>query len=264
MKNILGFIRIDMERAFSTKFLFGCFGVFSVMIWSSLGSTGKILDNTVIFLLWWCAYSIRFILVMFFCSTPYAGCFCEDIENGYVRQLLVRGNLRTYCISKVLCILVSAIMTMVVGIAMFVLGIKFFIPWMELDNSVYQTAIRSGSFHTVIQKGHYFLYSLLYSFQIGLLAAILALVSACVSLFISNKLLVWSIPMLSYYLITQYSWALFSGIKTADLDSIFSGRYNIFNNDIVSFLYAFGVTIVISMFLSYIIIRRLKRRICCE
>ncbi|OYP55487.1 hypothetical protein CG709_01450, partial [Lachnotalea glycerini] len=236
---VLNYFKIDLKRAIlSFKFLISIISVAIILIWSSLSSNGKIKENTIIFLLWWSAYNIRYVFVMFFCSIPYAGCFCEDLENGYIKQLVARGNLLSYCISKTMSIVVSAIGTMVIGVCIFVLLLKFFIPWTELNNSVYLAAIRSGSFHSIILTGHYFIYSLLFAFQFGLLTAILALLSACVSLFLSNKLLVWSIPIIAYYLISQYSWTLFSGSYMLDFDIIFSGRYNIFNNDLLSFLYA--------------------------
>lgn len=256
------YIKVDLERAFlSANFIIGILGVLFVWIWGSMSSNSGILGNTIIFLLWWSAYNIRYVFVMFFCAIPYAGCFCEDLEYGYIRQAVMRGNLISYCISKVFAITVSSIGAMIVGTGCFVLILNLFIPWAELDNSVYLSAIRNGSFHNVLANGHYFFYSILFALQFGLLTAVLALISACVSLYVNNKLLVWSIPLIAYYLISQYSWTIFAGDSMADLNVIFSGRYNIFNNDILSFLYAIGITMAIIMVITFIIYRRLKRRI---
>jgi hypothetical protein len=260
--HILHYLKVDLERAFfSSKFIIGVVGIVAIWVWGSMSSVGGIKDNTIIFLLWWGAFNIRYVFVMLFCAIPYAGSFCEDMEYGYIRQAVIRGNLIAYCVSKVIAITVSAVGAMVVGTECFVLTSSMFTPWMEENNSVYIAAVRHGSFHNVLANGHYLAYSCLFALQFGLLTAVLALTSACVSLFVNNKLLVWSIPLIAYYLISQYSWTAFAGNSLADLNVIFSGRYNIFNNDSLSFLYALGVAMVAILLLTAVIYRRLKRRI---
>lgn len=259
---LLRYLKNDLERSIiSPKYVICVMGIIGVLIWGSMNNTAQILDNTIIFLLWWSTYTIRSVIIIPFCTIPYAGCFCEDLEYNYVRQVVIRGNLLSYCISKVVAIVISAISAFVIGMGSFVSLLSVLIPWIDLSDSVYQTAVQRGSFHNVLSNGNYFIYSLLFAFQLGMLFAILALISACASLYIANKLLVWSIPLLAYYSMMEYSFILFKGSAIANPEMIFTGRYNIFNNDLLSFIYSVFVMLIIIILLTVVVYRKLKRRI---
>ena len=92
-----------------------------------------------------------------------------------------------------------------------------------------------------------------------MLIGLLAIVSAYVSLFVSNKLLVLSIPIMAYYFITQYITEFFPDSQYLNVNVIYTGTTNIFDHDILSFLYAIFITIVIGAILTYMTYCRLKK-----
>lgn len=264
MKNKKGgffsYYLIDFERAFlSTRFVISFIGIAAVLFWCCLDTV--IIGNSVLHLIWWSTYSMQFVLVMIFCAIPYTGSFCEDLENLYCYPQLLRGKLSSYCISKVGIIALSSIITMVIGMFLFTLLLKMYIPWVDSAGSVYQSAIRSGAFHTLLINKNYYLYIFFFSVQYGILTAILSLISAYISLFIANKLLVLSIPVMAFYTLTQYSTDIFGDNSKMDLTAIYGGRSNVFQNDFSSFLYAIILGIVSIVILGRLIYVKMRRRV---
>ena len=93
---------------------------------------------------------------------------------------------------------------------------------------------------------------------------ILALISLYVSLFIANKLLILSIPVIAYYFLSQSLIKVFPDNYYVNLDYIFGGIKNVFGNDICSFLYACIFFTVAVIIMTRFIYSKLERRIVSE
>lgn len=256
MKNI----KLDFVRSFtSLEFWISISGILLVALIGCFGS--KFEGNTVIRLVWHGTFSIQFLLTMIFGVMPYAGAVCEDLEYGYIHQILIRCNLRKYCISRTITILLSSVSSFTVAMMFLVVILRFRFTWIDVSDSVYQSAVSNGSFRNLLIEEHFYLYMFLFSIQLGMLIGILALVSTCISLFITNKLLVLSIPVIAYYFISQYVSELFPENIYFNLDSIYGGKRNVFNNDFISFAYSVLVMIVLSGGLMCLFYFRLRRRL---
>ena len=94
-----------------------------------------------------------------------------------------------------------------------------------------------------------------------LLAGVLALLAAYVSLFISNRLLTLAVPFMGFYFISYYSRALFGANEKLNLTYIFNASYNLWNNDIASFAYAIFTGVLLGGILGVLMLYRLKRKI---
>lgn len=254
------YIGVDIRRTTQSWELWaGIAGVFLTLLWGCEGGTIK--DSSVIHVIWWSTYGIQFLFVMIFCALPYAGSICEDIEYNYIKQSVIRGSLFRYCVGKIITIINTSIITMVTGMVLFVGVLLRRLPWIEIEDSVYQTAIRSGSFRWALQNEHYWLYIILFSAELGILTSMLSLSATYISTFISNKLIIFSTPIIVYYFITQSGNQLSGGSPWLDLNYIFSGTKNIADNDLMSFIYAICVGTIVNIFLFCLIYLRLKKKV---
>lgn len=259
-RKYIAYLYVDFLRAFtSPEFLISILGVLIILLWGCCGD--EIRDSSVIRLIWYSTFGIQFLFVMIFGAIPYAGSICEDLEYGYIRQILIRGNLKRYCVSKATIVLMSSICSFVTGMLLFVSILRLRLRWVDISDSVYQSAIRSGSFRELIKNNHFYVYVFLFSIQLGMLIGILALVSVYISLFISNKLLVFSIPVMAYYFIVQYTAEIFPNNKLLNINLVYGGTFNLFDNDILSFMYAIFLTIITGVILTWLIYSKLKGRL---
>lgn len=256
-------MKSDIMRAFtSMEFYIGILGILSAVFF---GCSNEVFEgNTVLHLMWYSTFGVQFLFVMIFGAVPYAGSVCEDLEHKYIYQILIRSNLRNYCISKVITVFLSSVGSFMAGMTLFVVILRCRLPWIDINDSVYQSAVKSGSFQKLLSEELFYLYTILFSLQLGMLIGILSLISACISLFITNKLLVLSIPIMAYYFITQYIYELFPENIFYNLDFIYGGKRNLFHDDMISFLYAVLITFIIGVILTYLFYVGLKRRISGE
>lgn len=260
IRKYISYLYVDFVRAFTAPgFLVSILGVLLTLLCGCCGD--EISDSSVIRLIWYSTFGIQFLFVMIFGAIPYAGSICEDLEYGYIRQILIRGNLKGYCVSKIVIVLMSSICSFITGMLLFVSILRLRIQWIDISDSVYQSAIQSGSFREVIKNNHFYLYAFLFSIQLGMLIGILSLVSVYISLYISNKLLVLSIPVMAYYFIVQYTAEIFPKNKMLNINLVYGGTSNLFDNDILSFMYAVFLTIIVSVILACLIYLKLKRRL---
>lgn len=253
-------IKSDLVRAFtSLEFWISIPGVLAVLLSGALDSGfGR---NTVIHVLWYSTDIVQFLLVMVFGAMPYAGAVCEDLEYGYIHWIIIRSSLKDYCVSRVITVLASSVCAYTSGMMLFTVILKTRCEWFDEYDSVYQSAVNSGSFRTILQGDHFYLYAFLFSLQMGMMIGMLSLISVCISLYITNKLLVLSIPVMAYYFITHYLAAVFPKNIFFNPDYIFAGKKNLFHNDMLSFAYAVLMMLLFSACLTWLIYLRLRRRL---
>lgn len=130
-----------------------------------------------------------------FCMMAYGTVFCEDMEHRYIDYVLTREKIAKYVISKILIIFFSAIFVMCAGTLLFCVGCKFFLKETSISDSVLNITI-SGAYGNLIQQKRYLLYCLAYSVQLGMFMGNMAVISACLSMFTWNKVLILVFPVL--------------------------------------------------------------------
>lgn len=257
------YLRVDLYRSIiSWRFLAGILGITFTMYFASLEGIAS--DTNVTYMVWLIVYGMPFMLSLVFAAFPFSGCFCEDFENKYAYPQIERGNLKKYTLSKIMTIMVVTIITMMIGVVLYVSILHIRLPWFDAEDAICQSAVTLGGFRQIIGSGHYLLYFALFGLQYGIMAGILALLAAYISLFISNKLLILAVPFMSFYLISYYSGALFGDSEKLNLIYIFNATYNLWDNDILSFVYAIFVGILLGGILGVLIIYRVKRKIYNE
>ncbi|MCI9123071.1 MAG: hypothetical protein HFH35_03165 [Eubacterium sp.] len=133
-----------------------------------------------------------------FCALPYAASFCEDLEYGYVRYQSIRGSLKRYVAAKVSVIYLVSVATLILGSLIFVCLCKIQGPWTGPAMGG-----MGGTYEGLIERGHYVWYCVFYTLQLGLLAGILSVLSALFSLYITNKAMVFVLPVLIYQILGE-------------------------------------------------------------
>lgn len=144
-----------------------------------------------------------YVIAFAFCAFPYAAVFCQDLENKYIRYQMIRGDLKRYVLSKIIVIYISSVVVMILGTILFLMICRTRAPW--IDDQVDDFALfLNTNFGFLIQEKHYMFYCILYSLHLGLLAGLFSVFSAFCSLYISNKVTVWILPIVVYQIWLEY------------------------------------------------------------
>lgn len=188
-----------------------------------------------------------------FCAFSYAAVFCEDLENKYARYSINRGNTWGYVASKSVVIYGASVFTMVLGTCLFVACIRLRLPWTSEYADI--GVLQSGMYRTLLEGEHYWSYVLLYALQQGMLAGVLSLAAAFLSMFVSNKMMILVTPILIYQVLLEYrgnSW--FSVMLVRPF-------LNQFPTDIQYFLTVFGSSLVFAILFALGICKKIKNRL---
>jgi len=246
-------IRNNFIRCFKGyRFILGILGVIGVFILSLLDYKTEI---RVIHVFTDSFQTITFLIVIMFCSLPYASSLCEDLENNYYRQELARHKLSVMILSKAVVIFFSAVLTMFIGslIFTFLLGLRY--KWGILES--YSDLLLDIS--DMIKNNQLVLYIAVTAYKVGTLYGVLALLSTAISLFIRNKLIVYAAPAILWHLIVDISGKFQGKPLYLEIYCIFSPDYNVWNNEWLTLLWSNLVALILAMFLTVFIYIRFKR-----
>lgn len=251
---------MDLKRAiFSKKFIVSLIGVLGCWCLGAIIDFGW--NISVLYVVSAVVYGIPFLLVNIFCAIPYTRGIQEDLENRFVYLLVSRGSMKYYIISKCIVICFSAIMTMILGTFCFVLICRLQLPWVAQDDSTYKLLVLNGGLRVFLLKKQFIIYYFLFALQYGMLTAFLSLLSALFSLWIKDKFLILTLPVICYYVLSFFLNSIFIDNR-ADLYNIFVATMNIWNNDLLSFLYAIGCGLgsimIVGIFIKKVLIQKVK------
>lgn len=257
VKITLRYIKMDLYRSiFSLQFWVAILGVFLTM-W--FGVAKKDSDISVFDTYMMITYGMPFMLTIVFCAFSYAGSICEDYENKYINFEVIRGHLGAYVLSKVVVIFLSAIIVITIGTIINVLARRCILPWIVNDSAFYEGALKGGGLKCILKKGHYLLYFTLASMQLGIMIGVFSVFSSYISLYISNKLLILSVPIMTYYFTDYFIGEIF-GENAYRLYYIFGINTPIFKSDLLSFLLPLGIGVLCIFILYWAIYIKIRRR----
>ncbi|WP_075721905.1 hypothetical protein [Roseburia sp. 499] len=262
MKQRIHYFRMDMWRCMkSGKMLVGALGVW----FSLLLASGNQVGRNVFDLYTGALYGVPFLLTMSFCAFSYADCFCDDFETKYIRTELIRGNLKRYTLSKIIVTFIASVITMILGTCIYVFILHMWMPFGSGDREtgVYGQLLETGGFRYFLGNENYIIYFILVALQLGLLAGILSIFASYISLYISNKLFVLSVPMIGYYLLYYYISALVGDTKFFKVKVVFDATYGlkVCENDLFAFLYALFAAVIIGGILTLGIYCKIRRKL---
>lgn len=183
------------------------------------------------------------LLCYVFCAMPFASVFCEDLENRYIYYSVGRGNLTYYTLSKAIHIYLSSIITMVGGVFCFCLLVRCMVPWSDPLEVNWLESLQAGCYGFLLTSAHYLIYCLAYAFHLGLMAGMLSLAAAYISLYVPSRIITLTAPVLLLQILRQISGMSIFSVYSFEL-------YNkYFANDLQCLLFAMGLSIVPSILL---------------
>lgn len=237
------YLKMDMKRAFCTyKWPICTAGVALVFFWG-VSSIGRMSEAGVLELIVH-AFSNEMLWLAFVpCVLLYGDCLCSDYERKFFQPAILRGGRRKYLLSKLLVCFFSALLVMGLGFLVFVIAVSVGRPlYLTISSpSTYDNLCRSV-FGEVLQAGYYPVYFALVGLQYGLLAGVLAVAAMCVSMWQTNRLLVFSVPVFLFYMISRLTFYLPAQFQLVDIFNAVSE--NCWDNTLLSFGWVILITSV--------------------
>lgn len=195
------------------------------------------------------------LITYIFCAFPFAQVFCEDIENKYLHYELIRGGLKRYVFVKTIIIFFSSIAVMVIGSLLFILLLRTQGPMVDEKMGV-DSFLLGGAYSDLLEREHYIWYCIIYAFQLGMLAGVLSVMSAFLSLYISNRVMVLVLPVfitqvLVDFKTNQYGFGILS----------YRAYIRRFDEDWKYLFFLVFMSLVIIFFIACGIYRKVEKRI---
>lgn len=260
--SLFKYVRMDIYRAFFSWRVLIATVLIALALW--FGFIDVFINDNVLTTFGNIAKNISFLLVFIFCAYAYSSCFSEDFENSSYRYSIIRGNTRKYVLSKIITICLITTVTMILGVLIFVVSLKFFVPWIpklqSKNYSQYSFLISYGKFSWLLANNHFILYYTCLALCMGLYASMLSLISAWVSLYISNKMLVLTIPVIVFYIIDILSKIFHSFV----INDIFIYQGYTISNTAATFIIIVLITILVTTLIYFAMLHKVKRRISNE
>ena len=194
------------------------------------------------------------LLVFVFCILPYGDGLCRDVECRFYQMMIIRGKVRNYAVSKAVSIFMVSTLTMVIGTGLYIFLLRIWYPQAVWLSEGYV----KGAFSGLILSGSYGFYLFLCSIKMGFLTGILALVSVAASLYIANRLFALSLPIISFYMLNYVSQMI---LYPYSFNWVFNPLYEVYKDEWTTMAITVLVTLLFFVMFTYIISRRLQRRL---
>lgn len=154
------------------------------------------------------SFSIFFFLFPLLCVTPYGWSLCEDIQEGYLKNIAARMKRKEYFIAKAVCTFFSGGITMVIPLIFNFMINAMFIPAVKPDLSYPAYMMTQPSFISDMYCEYPFLFNLIYLGMAFIYCGLLALMSFACCYIVKNKIFTILIPfgllLLGHYLSTIF------------------------------------------------------------
>jgi|GEM_PF-6879317 len=253
----LKYLKADFYRYFlGYKIFIYSFSITAILIFNIIKENTA--ERNILFNMWWSMYGMQVLLIMIICSITFSSSLKDDIRTVFIRQEILRGDRLSFSFARNISIFLSGLLTFFIGFITFILIQMIFLPWYDEGDSIYLSAGRTGALHNLVLSYNFLIYSILFAILIGMLMGIVCLISGIVLLYVENSLIVYTLPALVYYFVTEYLNDIFSN-KMFNLNSIYSGTIRVYDSDIKSYIYAVLFSIAIIVISTIITNHRLKK-----
>lgn len=258
------YLRVDFERMLGLRFYLCIAGVFLIFMTSTY-TNEQLLNVTALNAVDSGIYGMSGLLSMAVCAAAYSGSVCEDMENRYFYAECFYGKWTNFVRSRVLTVFLSSLSIMALGI--FCYGFYMSIAgggWFLKDDTVYQILQeRQGWYFNLLNEAPP-LFFLVTGLWYGMLSGLMSLLALLFSLYCANKMLIFSIPFMSMYLLLDLSFICDLWAGRLNVWLIFQPFFHDFSTDKEAILYGVCFTIVVGYVLYRMILRRIQRRLFHE
>lgn len=248
------YLKSDMVRVFCSYKTY--LAPICIMIAMNMATDGRRNDYNSMVVLFQRVIISRYMLVTLVISAAvYSCCLVDDLETGYLRYNVIRGNLNGYVISKIVVAFVTSVWAIFIGVLLFVSFNSLSMPLTEkgcFDQTYVQYDFLYNEKYIVLWFG-------VWGLRFGILAGILSISAMMASLFVTNKMFALAIPALLYQLLLELSVELDKiNITIFDL-AWFKIEWPI--NDVFSRIRGILFTVICVLVMSDIILYKVKRRV---
>lgn len=259
MKRFCSYLRADFKRLLcSAKPAVSVALTVAVLLLAVL--EGIYLDAGVLYVFSLVMYGMPAMMILVCGALAYADSFCQDAEQKYMIQQIVRGDAGAYILARICSIFLSAMLTTALGIFLFANILHLRLAWVAASGmEQYEGLLRGGGLRIFLKSRRFELYFLCYGLQYGLLSGILSLWAAYLSLYLPNRMLVLAAPMILYYFTDYLLAGLFPGM--INLGLIFCASNNLLSDDLFSVLFAAGIAAVNLGLLWVLMARKIGRTV---
>lgn len=252
------YLKADFYRMVTSKyFLLGIGGVALTFL---LGAHqfGRITDAYMSY--FYNSYACTMIISYAFCAVSFSGCLIEDSENKYWIHCIQKGNISKYVWSKVIMLLLSGVITMVLGVLAYAFFLRIRVPFF-IENITVIGQRTQDSFGFILYEDTILLYFICTAALGGLLGGIFAVTAAFVSLYEKSRMITVCIPVVGFYFLQNIVLTRFTLPNCFDVWYIYGLGYSLFENTWLHISYAVAIAIVYGIILGCMIKRKIWRNI---
>ena len=203
---------------------------------------------------------IKAMLIFSFMALPAAICFAEDFEFCNIHYQLIRSSLKKYVFSKTINIFISSIIIMVICFLSYISLLRLSgHDW--IDEYFNTSDFWDINMWKYISCGNFWMFYIIMAIQFGILSGILNLLSAWLSLYIKNKMMILATPSIVVYILKYYIPGWLLGHRDLNIIAMFNATQNLNLYGENLFMRCIWFGIVGCVVLSYIIYITVRRRL---
>lgn len=222
------YLKTDSYRLLTSWKFYGSMLLLALAMVLSLESRDNI-GESVITIFFESISRVGNMLTFIVCAIPFASVYTDELETKYVCYSAGRGNLKKYVLSKSVVIMISSIIVFVAGALLFSLFFHIWFPW---SSEEFINMVHDGiAYEKILTKYGVCPWILLWAFQSGMKAGCFSLLSAYVSLYISNRMLVLIMPAVLNQLMNELQSGRFGNIPMLCPNFVFDASVRIFSED---------------------------------
>lgn len=200
MKNFLGSLRIDLQRAFLSGYFWLAILLVLLLnylsVFMEIRSIGN--SNAIYLLTNFCFGGDNIVVLLFLGSLPYVKSFVTDWNTQFLRFHLIRTTLDGYTWSKVITVFLSSAISISMGFALTILCFSLHMP--IVNDNVAGVTTGLTAYGQLLDRS----YLLFFAAQISVLAfgvSVWAVAALFLSAYVTNAFVVLASPVIAYYVI---------------------------------------------------------------
>ena len=193
-------------------------------------------------------------LLLVLAAIPFVGSFCDEWNDGYIGNVVLRCGVKKYARAKIWSCALSSFLTMFLGITLYVLilSIKYkLFNYIDYKSDVYADLINISPLM--------YTYTNITIFSLGM--SVWCVLGMVVSVYIPNKFVALSSPIILSYLLTEVT-NKFPGF--INMHSLVTLNLNLNKGMLINFTYNIGILIFLIILLALLFRRIVGRRVSNE
>ena len=191
-----------------------------------------------------------------FGALPFTANFADEWTSGITRECIVRKGIKKYAVANLMFCWFSAMLTVFLGMALFMSFDSIFVPFAKPDNNPYPFFI----FESLIYNNRGGTYLLLTTLVFSASCAMWAVMGMLLSVFFSNKYVAICTPFVASYVIERLTMQFSAWFNLHNLAMSYI-PFDYFGSDLLGFLYCVGLFAAIAAVCGVLFYDFLKRKV---